>query len=44
MSGWLRAVLLAVALMVGTWALLVLLARRLRLDYSATWPASYLTV
>jgi len=29
MSGWLRAVLLAVALMVGTWALLVLLARRL---------------
>ena len=29
MSGWLRAVLLAVALLVGTWALLVLLARRL---------------
>ena len=29
MSGWLRALLLAVALMVGTWALLVLLARRL---------------
>ena len=29
MSGWLRAVLLAVALMVGTWALLGLLARRL---------------
>jgi uncharacterized membrane protein YkvA (DUF1232 family) len=29
MSGWLRTVLLAVALMVGTWALLVLLARRL---------------
>ena len=29
MSGWLRAVLLAVVLMVGTWALLVLLARRL---------------
>jgi uncharacterized membrane protein YkvA (DUF1232 family) len=29
MSGWLRAVLLAVGLMVGTWALLVLLARRL---------------
>jgi hypothetical protein len=29
MSGWLRAVLLAVLLMVGTWALLVLLARRL---------------
>jgi uncharacterized membrane protein YkvA (DUF1232 family) len=29
MSGWLRAVLLAVALMVGTWVLLVLLARRL---------------
>jgi uncharacterized membrane protein YkvA (DUF1232 family) len=28
-SGWLRAVLLAVMLMVGTWALLVLLARRL---------------
>ena len=26
MSGWLRAILLAVALMVGTWALLVLLA------------------
>ena len=29
MSGWLRAVLLAIMLMVGTWALLVLLARRL---------------
>ena len=29
MSGWLRAVLVAVALMVGTWGLLVLLARRL---------------
>jgi uncharacterized membrane protein YkvA (DUF1232 family) len=29
MSGWLRAVLVAVALMVGTWVLLVLLARRL---------------
>jgi uncharacterized membrane protein YkvA (DUF1232 family) len=29
MSGWLRAVLLALALMVGSWALLVLLARRL---------------
>jgi uncharacterized membrane protein YkvA (DUF1232 family) len=29
MSGWLRALLLAVALMVGTWALLVLVARRL---------------
>jgi uncharacterized membrane protein YkvA (DUF1232 family) len=29
MNGWLRALLLAVALMVGTWALLVLLARRL---------------
>ena len=29
MSGWPRAVLLAVALMVGTWALLGLLARRL---------------
>jgi hypothetical protein len=29
MSGWLRAVLLAVALLVGTWALLVLLVRRL---------------
>ena len=29
MSGWLRAVLLAVMLMVGAWALLVLLARRL---------------
>jgi uncharacterized membrane protein YkvA (DUF1232 family) len=29
MSGWLRALLLAVALMVGTWALLILLARRL---------------
>jgi hypothetical protein len=29
MSGWLRAVLLAVALLGGTWALLVLLARRL---------------
>ena len=29
MSGWLRAVLLSVGLLVGTWALLVLLARRL---------------
>ena len=29
MGGWLRALLLAVALMVGTWALLVLVARRL---------------
>ena len=29
MSGWLRAVLMAVALMVASWALLVLLARRL---------------
>jgi hypothetical protein len=29
MRGWLRAVLLAAMLMVGTWALLVLLARRL---------------
>jgi hypothetical protein len=29
MSGWLRAMLLAVALMVSGWALLVLLARRL---------------
>jgi uncharacterized membrane protein YkvA (DUF1232 family) len=29
MSGWPRAVLLAVTLMMGTWALLVLLARRL---------------
>jgi hypothetical protein len=29
MSGWSRALLLAVALMVGTWALLVLVARRL---------------
>jgi hypothetical protein len=29
MSGWLRAVLLAVLLMAGTWALLVLLASRL---------------
>ena len=29
MSDWLRAVLLAVALTAGTWALLVLLARRL---------------
>jgi hypothetical protein len=29
MSGWLRALLLAVALMAGAWALLVLLARRL---------------
>jgi uncharacterized membrane protein YkvA (DUF1232 family) len=29
MSGWLRALLLAVALAAGTWALLVLLARRL---------------
>jgi uncharacterized membrane protein YkvA (DUF1232 family) len=29
MTGWVRAVLVAVALIVGTWALLVLLARRL---------------
>ena len=29
MNGWLRAVLLAVALMVGSWAVLVVLARRL---------------
>jgi uncharacterized membrane protein YkvA (DUF1232 family) len=29
MSGWLRALLLAVALMAGTWALLLLLVRRL---------------
>ena len=29
MSGWLRALLLAVALMAGTWALLLLLARHL---------------
>ncbi len=29
MTGWLRAVLVAGALMVGTWALLVVLARRL---------------
>ena len=29
MSGWLRALLVAVGLMVGSWALLVLLARRL---------------
>ena len=29
MSGWLRALLLAVALLLGTWTLLVLLARRL---------------
>jgi hypothetical protein len=29
MSGWLRALLLALGLMVGSWALLVLLARRL---------------
>jgi hypothetical protein len=29
MSGWLGAVLLALMLMVGSWALLVLLARRL---------------
>ena len=29
MTGWLRTVLVAVALMVGTWALLVLLALRL---------------
>jgi hypothetical protein len=28
MSGWLRALLLAVALAAGTWALLMLLARR----------------
>jgi hypothetical protein len=28
-TGWLRAVLVAGALMVGTWALLVLLTRRL---------------
>jgi hypothetical protein len=42
MNGWPRTVLLAVALLGGTWALLALLARRL--DCSATWPASYLTV
>jgi uncharacterized membrane protein YkvA (DUF1232 family) len=29
MSGWLRALLVAVGLMVGSWALMVLLARRL---------------
>jgi uncharacterized membrane protein YkvA (DUF1232 family) len=29
LTGWLRAVLVAVALMVGSWALLVVLARRL---------------
>ena len=29
MSGWLRGLLLAVGLMVGSWALLVVLARRL---------------
>jgi uncharacterized membrane protein YkvA (DUF1232 family) len=29
MSGWLRALLLAIALIVGTWAILLLLARRL---------------
>ena len=29
MSGWLRAVLLAIMLMVGSWGLLMLLARRL---------------
>jgi uncharacterized membrane protein YkvA (DUF1232 family) len=29
MSGWLRALLVALGLMVGSWALLVLLARRL---------------
>jgi uncharacterized membrane protein YkvA (DUF1232 family) len=29
MTGWLRALLLAVTLMVGTWALMVLVARRL---------------
>jgi uncharacterized membrane protein YkvA (DUF1232 family) len=29
MSGWLRVVVLAVALLVGSWAVLVLLARRL---------------
>ena len=29
MSGWLRAVLLGVALLVGSWAVLVLLARRI---------------
>ena len=29
MTGWLRAVLVAVALMMATWALLVILARRL---------------
>jgi hypothetical protein len=44
MSGLLRGILLAVLLMAGTWALLVLLARRLQPDCSATWPASYLTV
>jgi hypothetical protein len=44
MSGWLRALLLAVALMAGTWALLLLLARRLPPGCSATWPASCPTV
>jgi hypothetical protein len=44
MRGWLRAVLLAAMLIVGTRALLVLLARRLPLDCSATWPASCPTV
>jgi hypothetical protein len=43
-TGWLRAVLVAVALMVATSALLVVLARRYRLGCSATWPALCLTV
>jgi hypothetical protein len=40
MNGWLRALLLAVALMVGTWALLVLLPAVCRLGCCVTWPAS----
>jgi hypothetical protein len=44
MSGWLRALLLAVALMVGTWALLVLLARRLPPGLLRDLAGSYPTV
>ena len=40
MSGWLRAVLVAITLMVATWALLVLWPAASRPGCSATWPAS----
>jgi hypothetical protein len=44
MSGWLRALLLAVALMAGTWALLLFWPAASRLGCSVTWPASCPTV